>query len=464
LWVYLISFLLFCTLVADNKEAKHDAIEEVNTLFERLRQAATSTDNLKDTNSLKPTLPDLNPIYSRLGNPKCSNAFYTLDTFEIIIKKYIKLLDTDSFVNAIAHHHSIANNDFLRSLLDIPHQYDVWKLFDEMTSRNRQKMYFSLFDSLSSSKRIISYLQNKLSKISNNDDDNQTVANSCGSILHVILQVSDYLKVSVTGKDLEKYQYILFVSFITFLDEHFMNKKCSKTKEQLNDLLIKTMLSFLWNTTDKTSTIPILIYTNCPRACLRWISLSYLNIQEYQCLISILHNIARHDEGAILLNKYECPKILRQFKNQMLNGKLDFIINKQIYTDMLNLLHMTLALVIDPDELRGDAVDNTIISNLLSITISASKTLRFRYEGFHISEPLIVLMKLCVNDATIDYILQQNDIVSFFCTILRQFLTIVKNKNAGDPDIDFDVLTIVALGNILWSISFHKRYRNDLIN
>lgn len=317
-----------------------------------------------------------------------------------------------------------------------------------------------LLNSLSSSQRIYSFLQNKLS---NTDGVNQIVANSCGSVLYFILHVSNNLRAKIRAKDLEKYQNTLFVSFITFLDEHFMNKKCSKVKQQQNDLLINQILSFLWNTADTTSTVPILIYAKCPRACLRWISLSYLNIEEYRCLISILHNMARHDEAATVLNKYECPKILRLFKSQILDGKIDFIVNNNMYVEIQVLFYMILALVMDPEELRGDAVNNTVIKCLLSKTISASESPKFRCEGFHISEPLIVLMKLCVNDDIIHFILQKNETLIFFCTILGQFLIKVKHKRVGDIDIDLDVLTIMALVNILWSISFHDRYKNELI-
>jgi len=124
---------------------------------------------------------------------------------------------------------------------------------------------------------------------------------------------------------------------------------------------------------------------------------------------------------------------------------------------------MALAFVIDSYELRDDKFNNTIINHLVSTTIAASKSPKFRYEGFHISEPLIVLMKLCVNDAIIDSILQQNEALLLFCTTLEKFLTLVNNAKDGNDVTDVDVLTIVALANILWSISFHDRYKNELI-
>ena len=72
----------------------------------------------------------------------CSNLNTALDTLKVIVKNYIKLLDTDLFVNGIAPNYAIANNEFLRSLLAIVNQYDYWKLFDDMTTEARQQMFF----------------------------------------------------------------------------------------------------------------------------------------------------------------------------------------------------------------------------------------------------------------------------------------------------------------------------------
>ena len=35
------------------------------------------------------------------------------------------------------------------------------------------------------------------------------------------------------------------------------------------------------------------------------------------------------------------------------------------------------------------------------------------------------------------------------------------NKKIGDDDLDLNILAIMALANILWSISFHDRYKNE---
>ncbi|CAF3829969.1 unnamed protein product, partial [Rotaria sordida] len=369
-----------------NSETKPNCIEQVNTLFKQLTQALIDTGNTNETHLPELILRDLNQICSRLDDRKYCSAYDALDTFKIMLKNYIRLLDTDSFVNVIAHHYALANNSLLRSLLAITRQYDISILVQEMTRKTQQQIFFSLFDLLNTSARIVSFLQSKSSKTTNNSDVNQTVANACGSVLYAILEILIILRAQMTGNNLEKYQNTLFASFIIFLDEYFMIKKCSRLKELQNDRLITTMLSFICNTADQTSIIPILIYANCPQACLRWISLSYLNIDEYRSLIFILHNIARHDDGVIILNKYECAKILLEFKSQMLDGKLDFIIDNKIYTDMRVLYYMTLALVLDSDELRGDSVNNDIISYLLSITIAASKSWKFRYENRYRNE------------------------------------------------------------------------------
>jgi hypothetical protein len=381
----------------------------------------------------------LTDICQNLINENNYNASFAFDIFNIILKDYIKLLDID----AIYHHE---NNNFLRKLFRIIRHYDIEKLVEEMSMKTRREIYFSLFDRINASTRIISYLQN--------DETTDPISNnSCSFILHTVFKVLIRLRVKLTSNDLEKYQTNLF---ITFIDQYFIKKQSLRVNEKQNSTLIYAMLSFIVETTDKTLTIPIFINANCPQACLKWLSASYLDIDEYEAVISILCNIARHDEGTIILKKLECGKILRQFKKEILNNKIDFIMNQKSCSDISQLLDLLLVLVVDPEELYSNKLDRDIVKQVLLLS-------RSQFEMCHISELLISIMKLSTNDNIMEYILQQDQYpMSFFMT-LKTILSDIENLDISDDYLYLDILAILALVNILWSISFHDRYKNDLV-
>jgi hypothetical protein len=107
---------------------------------------------------------------------------------------------------------------------------------------------------------------------------------------------------------------------------------------------------------------------------------------------------------------------------------------------------------------------NNILDQLLQIVVDASKRSRTYMDGgWHISEPLIVLVKLICYDRTLDYILQHAQVefsasstAEFFMKILLKFH---KDVSADDP---LKLSTCTALCNILWSISLRPQYKQEL--
>ncbi|CAF1003448.1 unnamed protein product [Didymodactylos carnosus] len=82
---------------------------------------------------------------------------------------------------------------------------------------------------------------------------------------------------------------------------------------------------------------------------------------------------------------------------------------------------------------------------------------------YHISEPLVVLVKLFNDDRTLDYIMQHAQVdlntlstVEFFVNLLLEFYTTVNDQTP------LKQLTCTALVNILWSVSFQKQYQDEL--
>ncbi len=76
------------------------------------------------------------------------------------------------------------------------------------------------------------------------------------------------------------------------------------------------ILQFLWNLTDRTVLIPILLKCNLAKRVVSWISqAAMLTGKGRRPFISIIHNIARHDDGADELNKYDAINVIKQYQN-----------------------------------------------------------------------------------------------------------------------------------------------------
>ncbi|CAF3257748.1 unnamed protein product [Rotaria socialis] len=72
-------------------------------------------------------------------------------------------------------------------------------------------------------------------------------------------------------------------------------------------------------------------------------------------------------------------------------------------------------------------------------------------------------MKLCLSDTAINYILQNELTSTIFFDILGALLSVVNDQENGDNNLHLNILSIMAIANILWSVSFHHRYKIDRI-
>jgi hypothetical protein len=126
---------------------------------------------------------------------------------------------------------------------------------------------------------------------------------------------------------------------------------------------------------------------------------------------------------------------------------------------------MIVALLSTSEQIKNDRKRmNNILDQLLQIIVDASKRPpRYQSGGWHISEPLIVLVRLICYDRTLDYILQhaqvefeESSTAEFLIKILSKFH---KEVRAEDP---LKLSTCTALCNILWSISLRPQYKQEL--
>lgn len=132
-------------------------------------------------------------------------------------------------------------------------------------------------------------------------------------------------------------QTVLFVPFETIDDQQFINNhielftlliervdknmpehtstKVQKdyTLESLND----GILNFLWNFTDRTVLIVMLLKCGLAQRIVGWISQADMLTEKCRApLISIAYNIVRHDDGADELNKYDAIQVIKRYQNR----------------------------------------------------------------------------------------------------------------------------------------------------
>ena len=125
------------------------------------------------------------------------------------------------------------------------------------------------------------------------------------------------------------------------------------------------ILSFLWNLSDRTIVIPWLLEVNLAKNALAWSMLPELPQDTFHSIVSILHNISRHDDGADQLRQMNGLQTLTELQNNsviMEDGEINLVTS------------MAVALLSTPEQIRSDKKRrNKILNQLLQITIDAAK-------------------------------------------------------------------------------------------
>ena len=128
---------------------------------------------------------------------------------------------------------------------------------------------------------------------------------------------------------------------------------------------------------------------------------------------------------------------------------------------------MALALLSTPEQIKQDKKGmNSVLNQLIQLAIKAAKDPRFRSGGFHVSEPLAVLVKMfVVEERTVDYVLSHAEIdppidlqklLQLFTSLFFQFAREEKSKYI------LQQFTLIALLNMFWSFSFQPIYAKEL--
>ncbi|CAF3377746.1 unnamed protein product [Rotaria socialis] len=334
------------------------------------------------------------------------------------------------------------------SLLSIQQTLDLDSTFENNPDYARTVFYRS-FDLLSSPS-IIDFLNDKYP-----DEISPYVSIIFRAIIGYIWWIIQYI---VFKKDDMQNQ----VPIVRLLLEYIDRKKQRWNETEIHDILTY-ILGFICTLANETILIPNMIEAKCSDYILKWISVEDLQLEFKRLSLHILHNIARHENGVDALNSSNCISILKEFQQRVIKPNQDN--NDALFADIQLVYCMAFSLVSEPRENQEDLNSlRKILDQLMQAAVDCGQSANNKSNGFHVSEPIVVLTKLCVHDDILKYILTESSVenlkaksrMQFFCELLFKF------RGALASDNDLDQLSLTALFNIIWSISFHTEYIEEL--
>ena len=274
-------------------------------------------------------------------------------------------------------------------------------------------------------------------------------------IIHRIQLTAQYITFKKTDLQNQVADLRLIVEYVDKNKQNLSNADMSIT--------IDAIVTFLWTLVDDTILVPKMIETNLPPLAVKWISMTNISMDMQRPCIHIIHNLARHEQGVQALNNINCINVLKEFKQRVLDPNKTN--EDELYVELRLLYCMVLSLLTEPKENREDLKNlRKVLDQLLQLLVDAGQAENDKCGEFHVSEPLVVLTKLCVHDEILFYVLNESSVknmqakskVEFFCQLLTKF------RGALASDNDLDQLSLTALFNMIWSISFHDQYIEEL--
>ncbi|CAF1540227.1 unnamed protein product, partial [Didymodactylos carnosus] len=340
-----------------------------------------------------------------------------LDFIHIILVKYLNILQLDD------KHLTMCSNEldnFLQTVDGYVADFSDWNyLFTDNQKYAHET--FDLFFNVLSSTSILNDLQNQ--------EIDKPKRNACSIIFSIVQTVCESLMsfTVFTNSDFDSYIPLL-EAFITYISRDFesldttMNDQLQSLTSNddpdhsllsenqdilalpLNAFITNTILVLINTLANKTILVPVFVKTGYPKAVLNWITLSYLSESLQNSIMHVINNIARHDIGADALNMNNALSALQTFKENILDKRTNSQIENQDLDTSL-LYSMTVALLSDPEQIKkGSKTMNKILDQLLRMVIETAIIEECR--GYHLSEPLVVLTKLFMNDDVVDYVLK----------------------------------------------------------
>ena len=235
-------------------------------------------------------------------------------------------------------------------------------------------------------------------------------------------------------------------------------------EDSTHDNLSDGIISYIWNLSDITLLVPVLLKTGYASSVVQWIENRGSKFREdrLNAPIHILHNLARHDDGIEQLNTFDALNLINEihFENEIDDEGNDMTIH----------IAMIRALLSSVDQIRNETTNypRKIVNMLVELAINAAKNEKYRSIGSHVSEPLTVLVKLFYNDEILDSSLSNEatdsssintqSIIEIFASLLVKFYP----KINSDGEL-LEKYTCVVIFNLFWLISNHEKYRSFLV-
>lgn len=414
-------------------------------LLTNLHQTILENEPSNEDGSLNPTV--LSAIDSVLNSIKSLRYIENSKILSDIIHAIWTMYITD-FLLLTNHVNILVSDQFqqiFNSIMKVYASINFQSIFRDDTSY-AYEMFFRIFNIISLP-AMTSLLKSQL-----NDQLMPHVAN----ILRILL-----LQMQNSAEEIpfKKNDLLNRESIIQLLFE-YVDINLLTTDNDIESTMVE-ILEFIGTLVDNTILVPELLNVNCVPLILKWISLSELSFSIQRASIRLLYNIARHEKGCDALNEGNAIQLLKEFKQTTLDPMND----NSTYEDIRLLYSMTIALLAEPKESKSDVKSLAkVLDQLMQLTINTARKKNHKYGDFDISEPLVVLMKLFVHDDIVNYVLKHCQVtymkssskVTFFCDLVLQFRGALVNDN------ELDQLTLTALMNIIWSISFHDDYIEEL--
>jgi hypothetical protein len=224
-------------------------------------------------------------------------------------------------------------------------------------------------------------------------------------------------------------------------------------RDYTNDNLTDDILSLIWNISDNTTLVPLLINTGYAQSLVEWIKVrqNKFRIDKQEALIFILQNMSRHDDAIDQFNIYNVLDLIEQIRME------PNIHNNEI---MLMQVAMIKILLTDTNQIQLDSIK--FLTMIFQLTIDAAENEKYRYDGSHVCEPLTVLAKLFHNEHILHIILHKIEtksslttqlIIELFASLIIKFYPILASNNDS-----LENFTCVLVFNILCLISSHYEY------
>jgi len=223
----------------------------------------------------------------------------------------------------------------------------------------------------------------------------------------------------------------LFIVMREYVDQDFKH-----------DNLTDGIISLIWNISDNTSLVPLLLKTDYAKSLIEWIKICRKKFREdkQNALIYILLNMIRHDDGIQQFNRLNALNIIEQI---------------QIDSDISLPLDMIRVLLTDIEQIKLESMK--FLNTIVQLTIDAGTNVEYRHDGSHVCEPLTILTKLIYNDEILYTILckieTKPSIIELFTLLVIKFYPNLSSDN--DP---LDNFTCVLVLNIFCRISYHPQY------